>query len=162
MVFSFLLLAGSHAQADVVTYSLENIILDENNAQMSGEFSWTYDVGDFENGVGQFSYLDIPFTPHDQTDLITTIDVGSSIEITLEGNMHDDGVDITLVLMQPLSPTSGSSMDLSQSHYDIGGNGFHAGVFLSGSIQLATPSAVEDQPASLMTVNTLAAYPNPF
>ena len=162
MIFSFLILAGAYAQAEVVTYSLNNVILDDNYAQMSGEFSWTYDVGDFENGVGQFTYLDIPFTAHDHTDLNTTIDIGSSIEITLEGSVHDDGVDITLVLLQPLTPTSGSSINLAQSHFDIGGNGFHAGLFLSGNVLPSLFSSAQEQPTSPSPSNTLTAYPNPF
>ncbi len=48
------------AHAEIVTYTLENVILEEASSQMFGTFSWTYDVGDFENGVGEFSYLDIP------------------------------------------------------------------------------------------------------
>ena len=59
-----------------------------------------------------------------------------SIEITLEGSVHDDGVDITLFLSQPLTPTTSSLIDLAEteSKYEIGGNGFHDGFFLSGSI----------------------------
>ncbi len=105
---------------------------------MTGTFSWTYDAGDFENGIGQFNSLDIPHTSHDHTDLKISIDIGKTIEITLIGNFHDDGVDISLVLSQPLTPTSSSSLDLTESKYDIGGNGFFAGVFLSGRIALDT------------------------
>lgn len=162
IIFSSIISLGSLAHADVVTYTLENVILDDNNAQMFGEFSWTYDVGDFENGVGQFSYLDIPFTAHNHTDLNTTIDIGSSIEITLEGSVHDDGVDITLVLLQALTPDSGSEIDLSESHFDIGGNGFHAGLFLSGSIQSSNLSSVGEQPNSAMPTSNLTTFPNPF
>jgi hypothetical protein len=48
-------MAASSAQADTVNYTLEDVILDDNNEQMFGTFSWTYDVGDFENGVGEFT-----------------------------------------------------------------------------------------------------------
>jgi len=162
MVFSILVMVASHAHAEVVNYSLENVYMADNFQQISGEFTWTYEVGDFENGVGQFNYLEIPYTAHDQTDLIINIDIGSSIEITLEGNFHDDGVDITLVLLQPLTPTSGSDINLAQSHYDIGGNGFHAGLFYSGSITPSTFSAVGEQPDYALATTTLSAYPNPF
>ena len=141
MIFGFLIMAASSAHAAVVRYTLDNVILDDNNAQMTGTFSWTYDVGDFENGVGIFRSLDIPFTSHDHTDLDVVFDIGSSIEITLAGSVHDDGVDITLFLLQPLTPTTSSSIDLVRSKYEIGGNGFHDGLFLSGSISpIAVPS----------------------
>ncbi len=133
MVFSLIILAGFSANAEVVDYILDNVILDD-ATQMTGIFSWTYDVGDFENGVGQFTALVIPHTSHDHTDLDATIDVQQSIEITLPGSTHDDGVDITLVLLVPLTPTTSSSIHLVLSKYEIGGNGFFTGLFLSGLI----------------------------
>jgi hypothetical protein len=142
VIAGFILMAASSAHAVVVFYTLDNVILDDNNAPMYGTFSWTFNEGDFENGVGEFLSLDIPYTNHDHTDLNATFDIGSSIEITLEGSVHDDGVDITLVLEQPLTPTTSSLLELGQvgpplvvgSKYEIGGNGFHDGSFLSGSI----------------------------
>lgn len=112
MIFSFVIMAVSNVHAGIVNYTLDNVVLDDNSAQMFGTFSWTYDIGDFENGVGQFTFLDIPYTSHDHTDLDAVFDVGNSIEITLEGSVHDDGVDITLFLVEPLTPTTGSSIDL--------------------------------------------------
>ncbi len=167
IAISVVSLAGADAKADVVEYTLVNVILDDNNAQMSGTFSWTYEVGDFENGIGQFSYLDIPYTSHDHTDLNAVIDVGSSVEITLEGSVHDDGVDITLFLEQPLTPTTGSLIDLSRSQFEIGGNGFHDGLFLSGSIEPTGVTAVgsgSTSPETIVAAPTcsLAIYPNPF
>ncbi len=153
-------LTAAGVRAEVVEYSLENVVLDDSSAQMSGTFTWTYDVGDFENGVGVFTFLEIPFTAHDHTDLTAMVDVGSSVEITLEGSVHDDGVDITLVLMQPLTPTSGTAIDLTMSHYEIGGNGFHDGLFLSGSIEPTAATAVGDGNGA--PVASLAIHPNPF
>ena len=167
MICSFIFMAAFNAHADVVNYTLDNVILDDNNAQMTGTFSWTFNVGDFENGIGQFTFLDIPFTSYDHTDLNAVFDIGNSIEITLEGSVHDDGVDITLFLSQPLTPTTGSSIDLARSRYEIGGNGFHDGLFLSGSV---VPSGVTDvgdistSPETAVAVPTIAltTYPNPF
>jgi hypothetical protein len=133
MIFSFILMAASETHAITENYTLDNVILDD-NTQMTGTFSWTFDAGDFENGVGQFTSLAIPWTSHNQDDLDAVFDIGNSIEITLEGSVHDDGVDITLFLLQPLTPTTSSSIDLVRSKYEIGGNGFHDGLFLSGSI----------------------------
>ena len=141
IICSFILMAAFNAYADTVNYFLDNVNLDDNK-QMTGTFSWTYGAGDFENGVGQFTSLVIPHTSHDQTDLNISIDIGKTIEITLIGNFHDDGVDISLVLSQALTPTTSSPLDLNQSKYDIGGNGFFAGLFLSGHISPITGGEV--------------------
>jgi len=129
-------MAASDAHAETVIYELDNVILEESDRPMTGTFSWTFDIGDFENGIGEFTFLDIPFTLHDHTDLEAVVDVGSSIEITLDGSVHDDGVDIALVLVEPLTPTTSSLIDLVESKYEIGGNGFHDGLFVSGSIEV--------------------------
>ena len=137
IICSLFFVTASVAYADMVNYSLDNVILDD-GTQMHGTFTWTFNSGDFENGVGQFIFLDIPHTSHDHTDLNTTIDVSQSIEITLAGSTHDDGVDITLFLSQPLTPATSSFIDLIRSKYEIGGNGFHTGLFLGGRIALDT------------------------
>jgi hypothetical protein len=120
-------------RADTIYYTLENVMLSETQ-QMTGLFSWTYTPGDFENGTGQFLALGIPWTDHDQDDLNATFDIGSSIEITLEGSVHDDGVDIALILTNAPTSTTSAELDLSRSKYEIGGNGFHDGTVFSGSI----------------------------
>lgn len=134
MVFSLISITAFNAHAETVYYSLNNVILDD-GTQMTGIFSWIYDIDDFENGAGQFISLDIPHSSHNQDDLIATIEP-SQIEITFEGNAHDDGVDITLVLLQPLMPTASSLINTNktESKYSIGGNGFYDGFFLSGGI----------------------------
>jgi hypothetical protein len=122
-----------NAQAETVYYALENVLL-EDNAKMTGIFSWTYEVGNFENGEGEFISLDIP--SHDENDLGVTFDIGSSIEITLTNNVDSDGLDISLVLEQSLTPTTSSLLTLGvgASKYDIGGDGSYKGLFISGSI----------------------------
>ena len=133
MICSITFMAVFNAYAAEVNFTLENVTLDD-NMQMTGAFLWIFDTGDFENGDGQFTSLDIPHTSHDHTDLVAAFDVGRSIEITLPGSTHDDGVDITLVLLQALSPNMSSPINLVESKYEIGGNGFHDGLFLSGLI----------------------------
>ena len=137
MISSLIFLAAFNTHADSVTYTLENVILDD-STQMTGSFLWTYDTGNFENGAGQFTSLDIPHTSHDHTDLDASIDVTQSIEITLPTSTHDDGVDIALDLNQPLTPTTSALINLVTSKYEIGGNGFHDGLFLSGRISPVT------------------------
>ena len=139
MMFGLSLMAASNAYAATVIYTLDNVILDD-ATQMFGTFSWTYDIGDFENGAGQFTFLEIPHSSHNQNNLNATIEIEQSIEITLPGNTHDDGMDITLVLVQPLTPTTSSPIDLVESKYEIGGNGFHDGLFISGDITPETGS----------------------
>ena len=123
------------AQSDTMLFELRDAYM-ETGALLSGVFSWTYDVGDFENGLGDFLVLDVPYTTHDETDLEWAIDVTSSIEITLAGSVHDDGVDITLVLATSLTPTSSVPLvlGLGESKYEIGGNGFHTGLFIGGRV----------------------------
>jgi len=134
-LFILCIVATANAHAATVIYTLDNVILDD-ATQITGAFSWTYDVDDFENGSGQFTSLYIPWTSHNHTDLTATFDIGSSIEITLEGSVHDDGVDISLVLAQPLTPTTSSLLTIGEgeSKYEIGGNGFHTGLIQSGTI----------------------------
>ena len=127
--------------AETAYYKLENVRLDD-QTQMMGIFSWTYELGAFEDGTGQFISLTIPHTSHDETDLVTTIDPTQSIEITFDGNAHDDGIDIMLVLLEPLTPSTSAGIDTAktESKYSIGGNGFHDGFFLSGKITPISPS----------------------
>ncbi|MEZ4655774.1 MAG: T9SS type A sorting domain-containing protein [Candidatus Eisenbacteria bacterium] len=162
LVVGSIALAALPARADVATYLLENVRLDsdDNNAQMFGTFTWTYDSGDFENGAGEFTYLEIPYTRHDHTDLDAIFDVTGSIEITLPGSVHDDGVDISLFLAEPLTPTTGSLLDLTRSRYEIGGNGFHDGFFSSGSIEFDGPTNVGESLDPVLS--WIEAYPSPL
>ncbi len=156
-IILILVLVASDSRAKTVTYTLDDVVLAENSSQMTGSFTWTFDVGDFENGSEQFISLEVPFTLHDHTKLKSIVDVGNSIEITLEGNAHDDGVDITLFLLAPLTPSASSSLDLARSEYDIGGNGFHAGSFLSGSISPMVSAPSLSGPALLALAGLLLA-----
>jgi hypothetical protein len=142
IAFSFVLSVASNAQADTVGFTLDNVIMERGNAQMTGKFSWTYTPGEFADGVGKIIFLDIPFTSHDHTDTNVTFDIEGSIEITLAGNYDNDGVDITLFLDKdepPLTATTPVLIDTDRSKYELGGNGFITGPFLSGSIAPATP-----------------------
>jgi len=133
LLFTLFSSAALNVTADVIYYTLDNVVLDDSTG-MTGIFSWTYDVEDFANGTGQFLSLAIPHTSHDESDLATSFDIGKSIELTLDANVDGDGVDITLVLDQPLTPTGSSLLNLTESRYEIGGNGFHTGAFQNGSV----------------------------
>ena len=147
------------AQADTIYFKLQDVDL-SGGGQITGFFSWAYDIGDFENGTGQFIDLNIPWTSHDETDLEATFDLGNSVEITFPGNLHDDGVDITLFLVEALTPITSASIDLTRSKYDIGGKGFHQGDFLDGRIVLI-PLVLEIVPSEQNTITLSWNPPDP-
>ena len=138
--------------ADLVTFELDNVFTDR-GGQMTGQFTWTYTPADFENGIGEFTSLDVPHTAHGLDDLNITIET-TQIEITLDGSFHDDGVDVALVLLGPFSPNGPASLDLDPmaSKYSIGGNGFLDGIFVSGAV---APIAVPE-PSSAVILGALA------
>jgi hypothetical protein len=132
MISSLLGIVSFNMQAETVLYAFENVML-TNSTPMRGIFYWTYTT-DFTSGSGAFLSLDIPWTNHDETDLAANIDVTESIEITFTNNVHDDGVDIMLVLAEPLTPTTASLLVIGEgeSKYDIGDT--HKGLVATGSI----------------------------
>ena len=115
-MFSDTLLVAGNANAATVIYTLDNVILADGE-QITGTFSWTYDIGDFEGGNGVFTALEIPWRPDatvpplEQEGMVLTIE-NKQIEISLDGNFHDYGLDISLKFVQPLSPTQSSLIDL--------------------------------------------------
>ena len=145
-LFSWLaaIMSVGAAQAATATYTLDNVIMHNdysghrgaNDLQMTGTFSWTYSTDDFENGVGTFSELFIPWLAPSDYDLLTiTFDIGNSIEFTRGGiSGHDAGIDVTLFFQPALTPTGSTLLDLARSKFDIGGNGFIKGAFTDGSI----------------------------
>jgi hypothetical protein len=144
-LFSWLaaIMSVGSAQANTVIYTLDNIFLDATN-QMTGTFEWIYDEGDFEGGTGLFSELFIPFTTHTLADLNITFDINKSIEFSLIANLDNDGVDITLVFANPLTPTQSTLLDLNASKWSLGATGTNYS-FNSGGVSLAAvpvPAAV--------------------
>jgi hypothetical protein len=138
-----LIAAITDANAASVSYTLENIFLGT-TTQMTGAFEWTYDDGDFENGTGQFTELFIPGTTKTLEDLNVSFDINKSIEFSLIANLDNDGVDITLVLANPLTPTQSSLLDLNASKWSLGATGTNY-LFNSGGVSLVAvpiPAAV--------------------
>ena len=139
---------GALAQTHTVTYELDNVWLLpditrpwEPARQMTGIFEWTYQQGDFENGSGQFIELDIPWYNPSLTDLNFNVDL-TSIEITLPGNFHDLGVDISLFLMDPLSPDQPSVIDPDRSSFEIQNGVIFKGHVVSGGGIIATATVL--------------------
>ncbi len=127
--------------ASTVSYTLDNIILDD-GSKMTGAFDWTYDtIEDFGDGSGVFTALDIPYNPGslDNSGMVFTIE-NNQIEISLDVNLHDTGLGIILKFVQPLSPIQSSLIDLNTSFFECCGNGFKDQPFISGSISPAVSS----------------------
>ncbi len=128
------------AQITTVTYVLDDVWLLpdishpwEPAQQMIGTFEWSYENGDFENGTGQFIDLYVPWYGSDINSLNINIDL-SSIELTLPGNYHGLGVDISLFLLESLSPVQPVEIDTARSMFDIENGISHKGHVVSGSI----------------------------
>jgi hypothetical protein len=138
MIFSLCILATASGQAATVIYTFENVVLADGE-QITGTFYWTYSDGDFEDGNGVFTALEIPWRPGgtapplEQEGMVLTIE-NNQIEISLDGNFHDYGLDISLKFEQSLSPSQSSLIDLNASLYDCCGNGFKKQPFQSGSV----------------------------
>jgi hypothetical protein len=145
IVFSFVanMMFISPATAAVVHYTLDNIIQDDNQ-QLTGSFKWTYLEGDFENGTGLFTDLYIPGYGTDIDALTINFDIKNSIEFSLTVNQHNNGVNVSLFLMQPLTATTSALINTTRSSYEIENTGSR-GVFSSGSIS----PVVVPLPASL-------------
>jgi len=145
-LLALLLLAGigssAFAQTRVVTYDLEDVRFTPTQ-QMTGSFNWTYEEGDFENGTGEFTQVHIPWYWSDLSELAITIDL-TSIEFTFDGNLHDRGLDVTLHLLEPLSPTEPSAIDLVRSRYQVEVGIIHEGDIDSGSIVPQAPACPVD------------------
>lgn len=136
----------SHAQTQTITYELQDVWLDPDNGsarQMTGMFTWTYDVGDFENGTGEFTEIGIPWGGYGIDDLNITIDVGG-LETSLIGNWHDRGCDINLKFVEPLSIDQPSNIDLALSSFDIQLGVSYQGQPVSGSIVPVSTSCLGD------------------
>jgi hypothetical protein len=125
-------------QAATISYTLDDVFLVD-GSQMTGAFDWTYTIGDFEGGSGLFTALEIPWRPGgtlpplEDAGMVLTIE-NNQIEISLDGNVHDYGLDISLKFVQPLSPILPSLINLTTSFYECCGNGFKDQFFSGGSI----------------------------
>jgi len=127
------LTASSHATT--VSYTLDNIFLTATD-QMTGTFEWTYNEGDFQNGTGVFTELYIPYTTITMAYLDVVFDITKSIEISLIPNLDSNGVDISLVFVNALTPSGSTLLDLdivNGSKWSLGGSGIN-NAFVSGGI----------------------------
>ncbi|QEG38008.1 hypothetical protein Pr1d_53560 [Bythopirellula goksoeyrii] len=138
MICRFICVAAPHAYPDVINYTLDNVRLAD-STHRPGSFSWTFSIGDFEGGVGAFTALGIPWRPGgtlptlEDPGMVLTIE-NNQIEISVDGNFHDYGLDSSLKFVQPISSMQSSLIDLSRSLFECCGNGFKDQPFQSGRI----------------------------
>ncbi len=133
------------AQALTQTYMLDNVFLNSTQ-QMTGTFVWNYDVGDFEGGSVSSSEFNIPtYTEAYYGTYTISYDIKKSIEFSLDGNFHDKDFNISLVFINPLTPTSSALLDTVNSKWTIRPT-IGTGLIKSGSIMPMT-SAVPIPPA---------------
>jgi len=59
-----ILVLSTSVHAATVSYTLDNVLLDNNGGQITGAFDWDYTIGDFEGGTGIFTGLEIPVQPN--------------------------------------------------------------------------------------------------
>ena len=139
-IFSLLaaVMSVGTAQAETARYQLDDVYLSD-GTQMTGAFNWIYTIGDFEGGSGVFTALEIPWRPNgtapplEQPGMIFTLE-DKQIEISLDGNFHDYGLDISLKFEPPLSPTQSSLINTGTSFFECCGNGFKDQPFSGGRI----------------------------
>lgn len=125
-LIAFLTLSASlSAQTAKVRYHLDDVWLipdishpNYSAQQMTGAFEWTYQIGDFENGSAEMLWVDIPWFGTDMNKMIVTIDTGS-LEISLNGNFHNLGLDVFLEFATDLEPNQSLALDLAGSHFTI-------------------------------------------
>ncbi|MCA8979095.1 MAG: hypothetical protein H6831_06075 [Planctomycetes bacterium] len=132
------LAATADAQSITQNFRFEGLEIDTGppggtTASMTGTFRWVYSPGDFENGTGTFTDLYIPGHGTDIPELTITIET-SQIEFSLAANLHDHGLDVTVRLLQPFSPTQPALVDTASSSYQYEQGIITSGVFVSGSV----------------------------
>jgi hypothetical protein len=147
-LIGLLLSAPALAQTATVNYVLQDVWLDpdithpfEAPQLMTGSIAWTYTIGDFENGSGTFTSLNLPWHNGGGPALAWNVDVGQ-VEVTMPGNWHNWGADVSLKLNPPLTASQPALVDLVFSKFDIEQNGVvRKGHMLSGSLVPQTSAA---------------------
>lgn len=134
------LAGGAAAQSVTLTYRLENVRLLpdishpwESAQPMTGSFTWTFDVGDFENGTAALTDLVVPWYGSNWQSLQIIVDPGS-VEINLPGNWHGLGVDVSFDLPMPLNPSAASPIGAASPPFTIENGVPRQGHVISGSL----------------------------
>ena len=110
--------------------------------QLTGSFEWTYDPAEPENGVGTMLELTLPWWGSDFSMLDILVEPGQ-LEITLNGNYHGLGVDVSLFFLPELNGCMVSAIDTTRSKFNIDVGIPNQGVVISGN---ATPDCIDQKP----------------
>mgnify|MGYP001144910960 CR=1 FL=1 len=94
-------------------------------------------AGYYENII-QSGGIPLVLPPLEDENMVLTIEF-KQIEISLDGNLHDYGLDIILKYPLGLSPTQSASIDETISSYECCGNGFKDQDFQSGGMISPVP-----------------------
>jgi hypothetical protein len=136
-------LGGTFALGETQVFELKN--LDFRNSTLNGltyyedqivqgQFTWTYNPGDFANGSGKLDFIGLPFTIFSLNEVTTTVDV-NGITGTLPGNTNwqNTSFDFNLPFDTPLTGPGSISTITSGSYDFTGQTSFYQGEFI-GSI----------------------------
>jgi hypothetical protein len=103
---------------------------------VDGQFTWTYNSGDFANGTGKLIDLDLPITSFPLSEALLTVDL-TGITGTNPGNFHNLTYDFALNFSPALSgPTSTANVtgnvDFTGTYLYFGGE--WVGTVTSGTV----------------------------
>lgn len=142
--------AIAQSQTRTITYDLVNVMLTPDitspgstlQVPLTGTFEWTYTLGDFENGTGQFVSYSVPWWSGAAPPLGALPEV-DQIEWWMPGNFHNFGCDVQLKPVADLLPFQPVALDTTNSTFDIEVNGLQRrGHAVSGSIVPRCPLPV--------------------
>jgi hypothetical protein len=136
--FMYLLLSAcflSEAQADTATFLISELTFSGSSSQnglpaplsvsepgIDGHFVWTYMPGDFQNGVGQLTDLNLPITSIALADATITLD-NTGITGTIPGNFHNLTYDWVINFTHALTaPNQSTTINSASSTFDFTGN----------------------------------------
>jgi hypothetical protein len=146
-------LAAHSASALTVAFWLNNITYSSTNGLYgistgNGLIAWTYNAGDFQNGTGQYVFVNLPpytVPPSPIYGPVYTAD-GSSITGTITQNVDSYSYDFAINYSPALSAPN-STANITSGKYDLwaynpnfGFNGSFAGNVIGGTVTPYLPS----------------------
>ncbi len=125
--------------AETIAFELANVWLDPSDSwtesqPMYGTVVWEYEPGDFENGTGVLMQLDIPWWSEQYDPPLSANVEPEQIEITMDGNYHDYGVDIQLKFVSAFTELGGAGIDTTVSAFEIQRGTVYQGMVVSGEL----------------------------
>lgn len=133
--------AFAPAQTTSMNFSLDDVWLlpdvshpGDPPVQMTGTFLWTYPAGQFENGSGEFTSLNLPWYGTDIQGLIINIDL-PSIEMVKRPPVTNVDVDLMMFFLSDLDPIQPAMIDPATSIFEVQSFGVtHQGHLIRGAV----------------------------